>query len=69
MCCNLTAKQWKLEINIDKTKSCVFGRDLDRQVFKWKQSVLENVQEYLGVWITSNGKFNKTRRYIPSKPG
>ena len=62
-------KTWKLEINIDKTKICVFGRDLDRQVFKWKQSVLEKVQEYkyLGVWITSNGKFNKTRRYLASQ--
>ena len=59
-------KTWNLEINIDKTKICVFGRDLDRQVFKWKQSVLEKVQEYkyLSVWITSNGRFNKTRRYL-----
>ena len=35
--------KWKLDVNTDKTKVCVFGRDTDCQAFTWKYSTLDKV--------------------------
>ena len=50
--------KWKLDVNTDKTKVCVFGRDTDCQAFTWKNSTLDKVKsyKYLGVWLSKNGK-------------
>ena len=61
--------KWKLDVNTDKTKVCVFGRDTDCQAFTWKNSTLDKVKsyKYLGVWLSKNGKFNKAREYLSNQ--
>ena len=61
--------KWKLEVNTDKTKVCVFGKDTDGQAITWKNITLEKVTsyKYLGIWMCKNGKFNKTCNYLSNQ--
>ena len=61
--------KWKLDVNTDKTKVCVFGRDTDCQAFTWKNSTIDKVKsyKYLGVWLSKNAKFNKAREYLSNQ--
>ena len=59
-------QKWKLEVNTEKTKICIFGRSRYQGPFLWKDFHLETVQTYcyLGIWFSKNGKFNKARQHI-----
>lgn len=62
---------WKLHVNIDKTKVIVFsrGKVRNRPVFTLGQSELEVTDDYnyLGVIFNYNGKFHKTRKFVFDK--
>ena len=53
--------EWNLTINTDKTKTCTFGTRKYNQ-FICGGTPIENVDsyKYLGVWMSRNGRFNKT---------
>ena len=57
-------QKWRLVVNTEKTKICVFGKDTDTQVYSWNNTILEKTQsyKYLGVWFTKNGKFSLKQR-------
>lgn len=58
-------KQWKLEVNIDKTKVCAFGKKpRSLSPFSFKGMELEMVQayKYLGVWLSTNRIYNKAQQ-------
>ena len=54
-------RQWKLEVNTEKTKISVFGKDTDPQTYTLNGMDLEKVKsyKYLGVWFSTNGKFTR----------
>ena len=41
--CKNNSTKWKLDVNTDKTKVCVFGRDTDCQAFTRKNSTHTNI--------------------------
>ena len=59
-------QKWRLVVNTEKTKICVFGKDTDTQVYSWNNTILEKTQsyKYLGVWFTKNGKFTKAKKHL-----
>ena len=60
--------RWKLKINIDKTKICVYG-SAKEQSFTCCGTHLDNADsyKYLGIWISRDAKFSKAREYIRNK--
>ena len=54
--------KWNLAINTEKTKVCTFGTRRHHCVL-CQNTPLENVNsyKYLGVWISKNGKFTKSK--------
>ena len=62
-------KDWKLNVNTDKTKVCVFGRDRGCQPFLWNGTILEKIKSYryLGTWISKNGKFGMARKHLANQ--
>ena len=58
-------EEWKLEVNIDKTKVCAFGKKPRLlSPFSFEGINLEMVQEYkyLGVWLSTNHVYNKAKK-------
>ena len=55
-------RDWKLDINVDKTKILCFGRK-HKNVFTINNEVIENVDvfKYLGVLFSKNGRFEKAK--------
>ena len=51
--------EWKLKINVEKTKSMIIGKCRNKLNFILNDSVIENVTfyKYLGVFFHKNGKF------------
>ena len=51
--------EWKLNINVEKTKSMIIGKFRNKLNFILNDSVIENVTfyKYLGVFFHKNGKF------------
>ena len=62
-------KKWDLEVNTEKTKICVFGRDTDLQPHLWNGVLHEKVQsyKYLGIFFAKNGKFNRAMEHLAMK--
>ena len=62
-------KKWQLEVNTDKTKVSVFGKCFNRCSFKLADVYLERVNsyKYLGVWLSTNGSYNKAKKYLSSQ--
>ena len=64
-------KQWRLEVNVSKTKVMVFGaRGTQNTKARCCGRELDEVEEYkyLGVWL-SKGGLRKARTSWPGKPG
>lgn len=66
------ANEWKLKVNIDKTKIMIFnslGRKLQDAVFKYNKQVIDIVdkQTYLGLTLTPSGKFTLARETLVKK--
>lgn len=63
-------KNWKLNINYEKTKIVIFGsRKLDQHVFRMEGNKIEIVKSYryLGVLLSNNGSFLNARKSIYDK--
>ena len=56
-----SCKEWKLEVNIDKTKVCTFGKKT--VTFRiWANLEMVQTYKYLGVWLSTNRIYNKARQ-------
>ena len=62
----LFCQNWKLDLNSDKTKVCVFGKRTCTGQFHWKGQCLEIVQLYcyLGICLSSSGKYSEARKHV-----
>jgi hypothetical protein len=60
---------WKLKVNVDKTKIVIFSRRKPKSRFTYKGEEIEIVQhfKYLGVIISSNGKYTETKKHLQSQ--
>ena len=56
--------QWKLMVNKEKPKYVPLGKSRSLSHFSFKSNDLEIIQtyKYLGVWITTNGNYNKSQQ-------
>ena len=52
-------QKWKLEVNTEKTKICIFGKNKCSDIFKLNNHTLEKVQsyKYLGMWLLRMDSF------------
>jgi hypothetical protein len=57
---------WKLKVNVEKTKVVIFSRRKVDAQFRYMGQVLETVQQfkYLGVIISSNGKYTECKKHL-----
>ena len=63
----LYCKQWKLNINTDKTKVVIFGsKNKNEYQFKLENKIIEIVTtyKYLGAYFTRSGSFLSTRKHL-----
>ena len=59
--------QWKLKVNVEKTKIMVFSKGpMLKRKFYYDNLVIENVKEfkYLGVVFSRSGSFCKTKKHL-----
>ena len=59
--------QWKLKVNIDKTKIVIFGaRKLNKYRFTLNKTNIEIVDayKYLGIYFSSTGSFIKAKKHL-----
>ena len=61
--------KWKLEVNTEKTKICIFGRNNCSDIFKLNNHTLEKVQsyKYLGMRFTKNGRFQVAKKHFANQ--
>ena len=61
--------KWKLEVNTEKTKICIFGRNNCSDIFKLNNHTLEKVQsyKYLGMWFAKNGRFQVAKKHFANQ--
>ena len=61
--------EWKLKINVEKTKSMIIRKCRNKLNFILNDSVIENVTfyKYLGVFLHKNGKFTYCMKQISEK--
>lgn len=62
-------KQWRLQINMQKTKIMVFNSRKNLHIFKIGNNILQQTDRtcYLGFILTLSGKFNSTVKYLYNK--
>ena len=63
-------QKWKLEVNTEKTKICIFGRNnCSDIIFKLNNHTLEKVQcyKYLGMWFAKNGRFQVAKKHFANQ--
>ena len=60
---------WRMGLNTEKTKICIFGRRAEKHPYLWKRVALErmNAYKYLGMWITTNGHFCKAEQLLSNQ--
>ena len=59
--------QWKLTVNVDKTKVMVFSKGpTPKNVFYFHDNVIESVKEfkYLGIIFSRSGSFCKAKKHL-----
>ena len=69
---NIFCKQWKLQVNLSKTKVIIFRRRCGHEISRFEigNNVLEVVHsyKYLGLIVSSNGSFTDGITDLAQKP-
>jgi hypothetical protein len=63
---NKYCKKWRLNVNIQKTKTMIFNCKQSSHTFTFGEQVLQETNSvcYLGFMLTPSGKFRATQKYL-----